>query len=187
MISQSTIDLIKEFEGYRPAAYRDQAGVVTIGYGTTAAAGVGITPHMGMTISKAEAEWYLEIALVKFAKKIKPKITAPISDNEFGAFLSLAYNIGPGAFGRSSSLRYFNAGDKAKAADNILLWNKVRDPKTKKLAISNGLKNRRVKERAFFLARSSAKPATAHPAAKNGGLWAILVALFRAIFGRNKA
>lgn len=144
-INKATIDLVKLFEGLRLKAYKDPVGIVTVGYGTTAAAGVGIVPHIGMTITEDEAETYLMRALEKFALKIRPKITAPINDNEFGAFLSLAYNIGPGAFAKSSALRKFNAGDRAGAANAILLWNKAGGK------VLKGLVRRREAERALFL------------------------------------
>jgi lysozyme len=144
-INQAGLDLIKEFEGFRAQAYDDGVGVMTIGYGTTAAAGVGITPRPGMTITQAEAEFYLEKALTKFGDAIKHKITAPINENEWAAFLSLAYNIGPGAFARSSALRHFNNGDKAKSAKAILLWNKGGGK------VLKGLQRRREAERKLFL------------------------------------
>jgi lysozyme len=158
-INDATVDLVKLFEGLRLKAYKDAVGVLTIGYGTTAAAGVGIVPHLGMTITEAEAETYLTRALEKFAAKISPKITAPINENEFGAFLSLAYNIGPGAFAKSSALRKFNAGDKAGAANAILLWNKAGGK------VLSGLVRRREAERDLFLSpigktMPAAKPAT---------------------------
>ena len=148
MINQATVDLVKEFEGLRLKAYPDPATggePITIGYGTTAAAGVGIVPKLGMAITEAEAEGYLVKALESFAAKIRPKITAPITGNEFGAFLSLAYNIGPGAFAKSSALRKFNAGDKAGAANAILLWNKAGGK------VMKGLERRRAAERKLFL------------------------------------
>lgn len=144
-INQATVDLVKEYEGFRAKAYKCPAGVWTIGYGTTAAADVGITPAAGMVINQTEAENYLHMALAKFSGQIAPAIKAPVNENEFGAFLSLAYNIGPNAFKKSSALRYFNAGDKVKAANAILLWNKA-DRK-----VSNGLIRRRAAERVLFL------------------------------------
>ena len=144
-INQAGLDLIKEFEGFRAEAYRDPVGVWTIGYGTTAAADVGIAPNAGMKISKADAEMYLARAIDKFAAQIDPKVTAPINENERAAFLSLAYNIGPGAFAKSSALRKFNEGDRAGAANAILLWNKAGG---KVLA---GLVRRREAERVLFL------------------------------------
>ena len=145
MINKAAIDLIKEFEGFRAKAYLDPVGICTIGYGTTAAAGVGITPRLGMTITETEAERYLMAAVDKFAAQIAPKITKPINENEFGAFVSLAYNIGPSAFGESSALRKFNAGDKQGAASAILLWNKAGGK------VMRGLSRRREAERALFL------------------------------------
>lgn len=144
-VTRSAVNLVKEFEGFRAKAYRDPVGIWTIGYGTTAAAGVGIEPQAGMTITEAEAEEYLHAALDKFAAQIAPSITAPINDNQFGAFVSLAYNIGPGAFKKSSALRLFNEGQVKKAADAILLWNKAGGK------VLKGLTRRREAERALFL------------------------------------
>lgn len=145
IINQAGLDLIKEFEGFRAQTYDDGVGVLTIGYGTTAAADVGIRPRPGMTVTQEEAEWYLQKALTKFAQQIKPQIAAPINENEFAAFMSLAYNIGPTAFAKSSALRHFNAGDKAKAAKAILLWNKAGGK------VLKGLVRRREAERKLFL------------------------------------
>ena len=150
-INQATVDLVKEFEGFRANAYKCPAGIWTIGYGTTAMAGVGITPKDGMTISRSDAEAYLCATLNKFAEQIAPSITAPINENEFGAFVSLAYNIGPGAFKKSSALRLFNAGDKEGAAKAILIWNKAGGK------VLKGLTRRREAERKLFLTPADGK------------------------------
>lgn len=189
-MNKATIDLIKEFEGFRAKAYLDPVGILTIGYGTTAAAGVGIKPALGMTITEAQAHGYLMAAVDKFAVQIAPKITAPINENEFGAFVSLAYNIGPGAFGKSSALRKFNAGDKQGAANSILLWNKAGSK------VLPGLVRRREAERALFLrpvngGTSTTPPLTPIPVAdkippqtiaKPSSFWArIIAALFKGL------
>jgi len=148
-MNEATIALVKSFEGFEPTAYVDPVGILTIGYGTTAAAGVGIIPRPGMTITEAEATEYLMRGLDKFAGQIRDGIRAPINENEFGAFVSLAYNIGPGAFLSSTALRKFNAGDKAGAADAFLLWNK--GTVNGKKVVLNGLVRRREAERALFL------------------------------------
>lgn len=147
MINAATVNLVKEFEGLRLQAYQDSVGVWTIGYGTTAAAGVGIAPKAGMKITEADAEHYLRAGLEKFAAQVAPLIKVPVTGNEFGACLSLAYNIGPGAFARSSVLRKLNAGDKAGAAKAFALWNKAGG---KVLA---GLTRRRAAEAALFLSK----------------------------------
>ena len=154
-VNKATLDLMKEFEGLRLQAYPDPGTggePITIGYGTTARAGVGIVPKLGMTITKAEADEFFRRTLVKFEAQIRPLITAPINDNEFGAFMSLAYNIGPGAFAKSSALRKFNAGDKAGAANAILLWNKAGGK------VMKGLERRRAAEKALFLTPVKPEP-----------------------------
>jgi lysozyme len=192
MINDATIKLIKEFEGLRLQTYRCSAGVLTIGYGTTAAAGVGIDPKPGMRITEAEADMYFRRGLDKFAAQIRPMITAPINENEFGAFLSLAYNIGPGAFRKSSALRRFNAGDKAGAANAIKLWNKAGGK------VLKGLERRRAAEVALFLTpltrpapHVNGKPKSKHvhqtsPVMHKKGWLATLIAAIAALFKKRK-
>ena len=143
-ISKPTLALIKSFEGLRLTAYQDSVGVYTIGYGTTAAAGVGIKPAAGMTITQADAERYLVAALAKFGAQIAPLITYPLSPNAFGACLSLAYNIGPGNFARSTVLRKINEGDLPGAAAAFASWNKAGGK------VLPGLTRRRAAEAALF-------------------------------------
>lgn len=157
-IPHEAIVLIKSFEGFRAKAYLDTLAkppVWTIGYGTTAAAGVGIVPKSGMVITEPEAEWYLQKAVDQFAAKIWPGIQKPITPQQFGAFVSLAYNIGPGAFLKSSALRQFNAGDNRKAADAMLLWNKAGGK------VLKGLVRRREAEKALFLSQAPTPTKTA--------------------------
>ncbi len=147
-VNQATVDLIKKWEGFKAKAYFDTIAnppIWTIGYGTTARAGVGIEPRAGMVITEQEAAGYLKKTIDKFAQTIRPNIKRPINENEFGAFVSLAYNIGPSAFAKSSALRLFNEGKRQEAADAILMWNKAGGKVVK------GLVNRRNEERTFFL------------------------------------
>lgn len=152
MINKAALDLIKEFEGFRAHAYRDPVGILTIGYGTTAAAGVGITPKIGMTITEAKATAYLDAAVTKFAHHVTAALKRPATPVQFGAMVSLAYNIGPEAFAKSSICRKFNAGDMQGAADAFLLWNKAGGK------VLNGLVRRRQAERALFLSKPASLP-----------------------------
>jgi len=178
-INQATVDLVKKWEGFKADAYLDPVGIWTIGYGTTAAAGLGIAPHAGMKITEAEAERLLLRGLEKFAAEIRPAITAPVNENEFGAFVSLAYNIGPGAFKRSSALRHFNAGDKPRAAQAMKAWNKARVNGV--LQVMRGLTNRREEEVRLFL--TPVEPATPAPPPVPMTFWQALAAWLRHIFG----
>jgi lysozyme len=182
MINKAALDLIKEFEGFRAEAYLDPVGIPTIGYGTTAAAGVGIVPRLGMTITEKDAAGYLEVTVEKFGRQVEAMLTRPASANQFGAMVSLAYNIGPGAFARSSVLRLFNAGDEAAAADAFLLWNK--GTVNGKKVVLKGLARRREAERALFL-----RPEVVDPTLPNGDprsdWWAALMAFITNLLGRR--
>lgn len=78
----------------RLAAYQCSAGVWTIGYGHTA----GV--YKGMTITQAQAEEYLKQDVAKFEKYVNNAtyvpITAALTQNQFDALVSFAYNCGAG-------------------------------------------------------------------------------------------
>ena len=155
MLNKASLDLIKRWEGCKLKAYKCSAGVWTVGYGLTTAAGfIEVGPDT--VITQAEADWYLEKTVEKFLAEIKPAITAPINENELGAFTSLAYNIGPTAFRKSSALRHFNAGNKDRVPTSMRMWRKAGGKVVK------GLVNRREAEVDLFLTPVTAeKPATA--------------------------
>jgi lysozyme len=119
-INQAGLNIVKEFEGLRLSAYKCPAGVWTIGYGHTE----GVT--RGMQITKEEAEDLLRHDLQLFENGVKRFIgDAPTNENQFSAFVSLAYNIGITAFGKSSALREHKSGNYELAANKIMLWNKA--------------------------------------------------------------
>lgn len=144
-VNKATLNLIKQYEGCKLTAYQDIVGIWTIGYGTTAAAGLGIDPAKGMTITQDRAEDLLRQGVEKFAATVDAMITAKVNANEFGACVSLAYNIGPNAFAKSTVLRELNAGHKDKAAAAFRMWNKAGGEVVK------GLVNRREAEIKLFL------------------------------------
>lgn len=141
-INQSGIDLIKEFEGLELEAYQDVAGIWTIGYGHTA----DVTE--GDTITELQAEGLLIKDLATAEAGVERAVRAPITANQFAAFVSLAFNIGVKAFEGSTALRRFNAGDARGAAAAIEWWRKVTI--NGKKIISPGLVRRRKAERALF-------------------------------------
>ena len=155
MINRAGIDLIKSWEGCKLNAYKDVAGVWTVGYGLTSRAGfIEVGPDTKLT--QEEAEWYLEQVVDRFARDIRSAITRPINDNQFAAFVSLAYNIGVSAFKRSSALRHFNNGDLDKVPDAMRLWKKAGGE------VVQGLINRREAEVQLFMT-PDARPAPAMP------------------------
>ncbi len=178
-VNQATIDLIKRFEGCKLTAYQDIVGVWTIGYGITEGAGVGIKPAKGMTITQDQAEDLLRLAVDKFAAKVDELITAKVNANEFGACVSLAYNIGPSGFAKSTVLRELNAGRKDKAAAAFRMWNKAGG------IVSKGLVNRREAELALFLTPPATDMHTIEPEATSS-IWVAIIRAILAIFKGSK-
>ena len=141
-IGPKAIELIKEFEGCKLRAYRCPAGIWTIGYGAT---GAGIV--QGLTWSQAQAEARLRDDLAAFEGGVTRAIAgAATSPAQFGAMVSLAFNIGIGAFSSSSVARLHREGDHKGAADAFLMWNKGGGQ------VLPGLVRRRLAERTRYLA-----------------------------------
>lgn len=113
--------LIELREGSKLHAYQDSVKVWTIGVGHTSAAG---EPHVtpGMSITQEQCDEILSRDLVKFEQAVSAAVKIPLADHEFDALVSLAFNIGPGAFAKSTVVRRLNANDKVGAAEAMLMW-----------------------------------------------------------------
>lgn len=108
-------------EGYRGQAYVPVAGdVPTIGFGTTQ----GV--RMGDTIDPVKALQRKIVDVQKFEGAIKQCVKVPLHQHEYDAYVSLAYNIGSGAFCSSTLVRKLNAQDYAGACREILRWDKFK-------------------------------------------------------------
>lgn len=143
-LSPQGADLIKSFEGLRLSAYQCQAGVWTVGYGTT---GPNIGPSTRIT--KEEADRLFEKQLETFEREVNNGVFVKLNQNEFDALVSFTYNVGVGAFTTSTLRRLLNNGaDRGIVASEFLRWIHVGDGK-----VSEGLKTRREKEKALFLTK----------------------------------
>jgi lysozyme len=131
-------------KGLRLTAYRDVAGIWTIGYGHTAAAG-NPKPVAGMAITEAQADAILSGDLHSFEIGVLAAIKRPMEQGQFDAMVSLAFNIGIGAFRSSSVVRWFNRGDPIAAANAFRLWDRAGGK------VQSGLARRREAERSQFL------------------------------------
>ncbi|QDP55390.1 MAG: putative endolysin [Prokaryotic dsDNA virus sp.] len=178
-INQATVDLVKEFEGLELSAYRDPVGVLTIGYGYTNQAGYGPGVQPGDRWTQEQAEKMLAEGLDRFGAQIRPMFTRTPNENQFGAFVSLAYNIGVTAFRNSTALRRFNAGDNAGAAEALTWFNKAGGTKLR------GLVRRREEEKALFLTPPPIRHAD--PAEVPQGWLAALVKALARLFKWNSA
>lgn len=146
------VELIAEFEGCRLDAYRDLGGRWTIGWGST----MGV--KRGDSISQAEADRLFLVTLRGFVREVQSLLRdAPATTWQLSAMVSLAYNIGTGAFGRSSILRAHLRGDYDAAARAFSLYNKATINGRKQVV--RGLTRRRAAEAAMYLREPVRQPA----------------------------
>lgn len=137
--------LIRSFEGLRLTAYLCPAGVPTIGYGSTGPHVTQEDARRGRTISRDEAEALLRRDLEPIVAKVEALVGGRAGANEFAAMVCLAFNIGVGAFAKSSVLKRHNGGDKAGAAQAFGMWNKAAG------TVLAGLVRRRAAEATLYL------------------------------------
>lgn len=105
-ISKQGINLIKNFEGLRLRAYKCSGGIWTIGFGHT---GPDVKPDS--FISSVVAEQLLIEDLERFEKAVNKFIKVPINQNQYDSLVSFIFNIGIGAFEKSTLLRLLNKGN----------------------------------------------------------------------------
>ena len=137
-INEAGLELIKEFEGCKLAAYLDSVGVPTIGVGHTK----GV--KMGDTCTQEEADAFLREDLEHAEKCVNRAVTVPLTDNEFAALVSLVFNIGCGNFQKSTLLRKINDSDFNGAEQEFRRWDKAGDQ------VLAGLTRRRLAEARLF-------------------------------------
>jgi lysozyme len=126
------------YEGYSDTAYTPVPGdVPTIGFGTTE----GVKPGDTITPPKAVARALQDVA--KYEGAVKQCVKVPLHQYEYDSFLSLAYNIGPGAFCGSTLVRVLNAGDYAEACRQILKWDKFKGKPLRGLTIRRQAEHRK--------------------------------------------
>jgi lysozyme len=104
-------------EGFRDHAYIPVAGdVPTIGFGTTE------NVKMGDKVTVTQALNRAMVDVQKFEGAIKSCVKVPLHQYEYDAYTSLAYNIGSGAFCRSTLVKLLNQEKYLEACKQILRW-----------------------------------------------------------------
>lgn len=150
--SPAGLALIKRFEGCRLKAYRCPAGVLTVGFGHTSAAGAPAVTA-GLRITQAEADAILVRDLAKYEAPVLRAVKRPLTQGQFDALVSLCYNIGPGNLAKSSVVRLLNAGDVQGAAKAFMSWTKA-TVKGQRVTLP-GLVTRRKAEVALFASKAA--------------------------------
>ncbi len=146
-LSDTGIDLIKQFECFRAKRYTCPAGKPTIGYGHVIKSKTetfeGVNLWSG-TITKEQGHRLL-MQDAKFAEDaIKKYIRVSLNQNQYDALSSFIFNVGTGNFKKSTLMKKLNLGDYNGAAEQFPRWNKGGGQ------VLNGLVRRRAAERELF-------------------------------------
>lgn len=152
-INEAGLEELKSSEALRLKAYLDGGGVPTIGWGHTK----GV--RMGQTITREQAEAFLREDLAWAERAVETSVKVPLNDNQFAALVSFTFNVGEGAFKKSTLLKKLNKGDYSSVPKELLKW--VNDNGKR----VQGLYNRRVREGALFVKGGSTSTTT--PSIKN--------------------
>ena len=139
-----SVPLVARWEGYRPEAYRDIVGVLTICYGETE----GVLE--GEVRTREECEAGLRAGLVRYWRALLPyfepgTLAMFLTPERGAAFNSLSWNVGVSGTGRSTAMRRLNAGDIRGACEAFALWNRAGG------RVIRGLVNRRADETALCM------------------------------------
>lgn len=162
-ISRKGLDeLIKPHEGYLARqkdgscrAYKCPAGVWTCGWGCTE----GVDAHTHWTLEQATEA--LAVEMEQHEAHIRRLVKVPLNQGQFDALVSLCYNVGPGAIGKSDLLKHLNAGDFPRAASHFadFKYARVQGATATRMKVKPGtsvvlpgLVERRAAETSFFLA-----------------------------------
>ncbi|MEZ6002410.1 lysozyme [Hyphomonas sp.] len=148
--SGAGVELIKSFEGFRARAARLPDGSWIVGFGHTASA------REGLRVTRADAELVLRHHDLKSIEDlISERVLTPLTQNEFDALVSFAFNIGPKAFLESNVLALLNSGERLQAAEGMAAWRKGQVDG--EVRVVDALVRRRAAEKALFLEHPSGR------------------------------
>lgn len=164
-INDAGLKLISQWEGLYLTAYHgaaDRPGLLTIGYGHTAAAGPPVV-KAGMKVTKKQAEDILRNDLSKVEQHVQDMVKVPLNDNQFATLVSFVFNCGEANFAKSSMLKKLNNGDYGSVPAELMKWTKANGVQVQ------GLANRRAAEaglwvKGAFVASQYVKPEPVAPA-----------------------
>ncbi len=143
-IGPAALAILRGAECCRLVAYPDPGSGAepwTIGWGHT-----GPEVRRGLVWTQAQCDAQLQQDVAEHADQVARAIGAtPTTDNQFGAMVSLAYNIGIGNFRSSSVLRFHLQGLHHDAAAAFGAWNKGGG------RVLPGLVRRRAAEAALYI------------------------------------
>lgn len=123
-VSPKAITLLKHFEGVKYTAYLCPAGVPTIGAGHTGPDVTRADVKNHKTITESEVNNLLSKDLAKFETAVRKAVKVSLNEDQIGALVSFAYNVGVGALQKSTLLKVINEGHLHLVRENFMKWTK---------------------------------------------------------------
>lgn len=145
-ISENGLNIIKKFEGLSLKPYKDVVGIPTIGYGNTYYADGKVVSLSDKPITEQQADEMLRFVVKNYENAVNRYVQVPITQNQFDALVSFAYNVGNENLRKSTLLKLLNAGKADEAALQFTRWNRAGGK------IIKGLIRRRELEKQLFVA-----------------------------------
>lgn len=115
-LSAAGLLLIVAFEGFSPTPYKDSVGIWTDGFGNTNQ----VTP--GKPVSVPQALKQLERNTSVAGKAVTRCVNAEMTQGQYDAFVSFAFNVGEGNFCRSTMAKKANKGDLVGSCNEFDKW-----------------------------------------------------------------
>jgi len=141
--------MLTHFEGWHACCYLDSESIWTIGYGhachivSNDGSGCLSGNRCQGCLSREKGMEFLKKDLRSFESCVKTRVKVPVSQNQYDALVSFAFNVGCGAFSESTLLRLLNAGilSPHAAQQQFTRWHS---------SCTEGLKRRRFAEAELF-------------------------------------
>jgi len=120
-ISANGLKKLMEWEGCELQIYKDAADLPTIGVGHL----VQKEEDFSKGITTTQAQDLLMSDLTRFEMAVNRLVTVPLTQSQFDALVSFSFNVGVGAFAKSTLLKKLNAGLYAEVPIQLMLWTKA--------------------------------------------------------------
>ena len=155
-LSEEGLEDIAGKEGFVAFVYLDgeepgvaikdrKTGRPTVGFGHLLTEAEIAQKQWATGITRDAAKDLFRRDLSRFESDINERVTVRLNQNQYDALVSLVFNIGTGAFSRSTLLKKLNAGDFAGAAEQFGVWRVANGKVDKRLV------KRRAEEASLFL------------------------------------